>query len=112
MPSPQAPRIAINRPPPKPNVALVAAREAAPSWRVFKSDGTVAAMLARWGKEAGWRVEWKDAPEIAITGDSELDKPDFISAAEAVISSAKGMGYRLRAKAYQDKVLEIREDKQ
>ena len=87
---------------------MLAARPA-PSWIVQKSDGTVAGMLARWGKEAGWTVHWApDAPEILITGDGKVDQPDFLSAADFVISDAKAKGYAIKAKAFTDNVLEIR----
>jgi hypothetical protein len=109
MPSPQAPRIAINKPQPKPAASAPAvAPVRAPVWTVQAKDGTVAAMLARWGKEAGWSVRWVDAPDIQITGDGQVDKPDFLSAADLVITDARAKGYRIKAKAFADNVLEIR----
>jgi hypothetical protein len=109
MPSPQAPRIAINKPLPKSaSVAPPPAVPRPPNWAVKASDGTVAAMLARWAKDAGWSVHWVDAPEIRITGDGQVDKPDFLAAADLVISDARAKGYRIKAKAFADNVLEIR----
>ncbi len=80
----------------------------APVWRIQKSDGTVANLLARWAKDAGWKVHWEGAPDIAITGDSEVGKPDFVSAADFVVSDLKAKGHPIKAKAFADNVLVIK----
>lgn len=96
-----------------PQVASVPAaltRPAAPaitSWSVQKADETIEHMLLRWAKEAGWRVVWQGAPSVAITGDATLSRPDFLQAADYVISQAKTAGYKLRATAYSNKTLVI-----
>jgi hypothetical protein len=107
MPSAQAPRIAINKPAPKTLVTVLGAKPT-PSWLIQQSDLHVASMLTRWGKDAGWVVVWSGGPEIPITGNGRVDRPDFLSAADVVFMDIQSKGYRLQAKAYADKVLEIR----
>ncbi len=79
------------------------------SWSVRKDDQTVEKMLARWASDAGWRVVWKGAPVVQITADSErpLSKPDFVQAADYVITQAKAAGYHIAATAYSDRVLVV-----
>jgi hypothetical protein len=62
-------------------------------------------MLGRWANTAGWKVVWRNAPEIRITGDSELSKVDFLQAADIVISQSKSAGYRIQARAFSNQVL-------
>lgn len=84
---------------------------AAPSmpshWAVRKTDETIERMLERWGRESGWRVVWQGGPTVAITGDSTLQRPDFIQAADYVVNQAKTAGYRIRATAYSNQTLVI-----
>lgn len=82
-------------------------------WEILKSDATLESMLRRWAliSGSGWRVEWKDAPEVKITTDSRIERSDFISAADSVITQARAVGYRISASAYSNKVLVIAEDK-
>ncbi len=90
--------------------APVPATPAAPAmttWTVRKSDETIDRMLARWGRDSGWRVVWEGAPSIPIVGDSQLDRAGFFQAAAYVISQAKASGYRIKATAYRDQVLQI-----
>lgn len=110
MPSPQAPRVAINKPAPKAlaAAAITAAARPVPVFQVLQSDGTVAAMLARWARDNGWTLRWEGVPDIAVTGDSRVDKPDFLSAADAVVTAIRAQGYSIKAKAFSDNVLEIR----
>jgi hypothetical protein len=103
-PSAQAPRVAINRP--VPLAGVLAARPA--SWLVLQSDRNVANMLTRWGKDAGWRVLWDGAPEILITGNTKVERGDFLAAADLVITEARSKGYPLKAKAFSDNVLVIK----
>lgn len=89
---------------------LAATKSAMPtSWSVRKDDQTVERMLARWASDAGWRVVWKGAPAVQITADSErpLAKPDFVQAADYVITQAKAAGYHISATAYSDRVLVV-----
>jgi xanthine/CO dehydrogenase XdhC/CoxF family maturation factor len=110
VPSPTAPRVAVNPAGPKRPTPLTQAlaAQSAPVWLVLPGDRTVANMLARWAKDAGWTVNWNDAPEILITGNGKVDKPDFLSAADFVISDAKAKGYALQARAYGDHVLDVK----
>lgn len=74
-------------------------------WNVRLSDVTVSAMLKRWGTEAGWSVIDQGAPNIQIPTDRVLEKPDFLTAADYVISQAKAAGYQISAASYTNKVL-------
>ena len=67
-------------------------------------------MLTRWGAEAGWRVIWKGGPDVAITTDSKVDRPDFLQAADLVIAQVKTVGYSIKAKAYANNILVISGD--
>lgn len=75
------------------------------SWTVRKVDGSVENMLKRWGQDAGWRVVSKGAPNIEINGDAEVDRRDFLQAADYAITQAKQAGYRIKATAYSNNVL-------
>lgn len=101
------------------SAALDGARAAAPlsasmggprgvgPWAVRKSDGTVENMLKRWGQDAGWRVLTKGVPNIEIHGDAEVDRREFLHAADYAITQAKQAGYRIKATAYSNNVLVI-----
>lgn len=82
------------------------------TWAVRKEDQTVEKMLARWAAEAGWRVVWKGAPMVQITADSDrpLTKPDFVQAADYVITQAKSAGYKISGTAYANQVLVVTGD--
>lgn len=90
--------------------AVTAAKPVMPtSWSIRKDDQNIEKMLARWAADAGWRVVWKGAPLIQITADSDrpLKKPDFVQAADYVITQAKTVGYSIAATAYADQVLVV-----
>ena len=72
-----------------------------------KADESVERMLQRWGKDAGWRVLWQGAPSMPIVGDADVDRPDFLQAADYVITQARAAGYHIKATAYSNKVLQI-----
>lgn len=74
-------------------------------WAVKKTDGTVENMLKRWGQDAGWRVLSKGAPTVEIHGDAEVDRREFLHAADYAITQAKQAGYRIKATAYSNNVL-------
>lgn len=74
-------------------------------WSVKKTDGNVESMLKRWGQEAGWRVLSKGAPTVEIHGDAEVDRREFLHAADYAITQAKQAGYRIKATAYSNNVL-------
>lgn len=93
-------------------IAGPAAAPSAPavsSWSVRKADQTIESMLARWGKDAGWRVIWKGAPTVEITADADrpLTHPSFLQAADYVVTQAKSVGYQIKATAYSNQVLVI-----
>ncbi|MEJ8838094.1 TrbG/VirB9 family P-type conjugative transfer protein [Ramlibacter sp. AN1133] len=90
---------------PSPGAAVAAA--GAQKFAMRKTDEFVDRMLTRWARECGWRVIWQGAPAIAITGDAEIDRPDFLQAADLVVKHAKAAGYRIAATAYRDQVLQI-----
>ena len=93
---------------PPPATQMLSAKSA-PVWLVQQSDMTVANMLSRWAKEAGWTVSWTaDAPVIRVTGNGRVDMPDFKAAAEVVLTDVKSKGYSIKAKAFADNVLEVR----
>ena len=79
------------------------------TWQILKADANMEAMLKRWAGSSGWTLQWKGVPEVRITGDSKLDRPNFLAAADYVIAQAKGVGYRIKATAYSNKVLVISE---
>ena len=85
----------------------VAAKPAAAIWTVRATDESIQKMLERWANAAGWKVVWRNAPAIRITGDSELSKVDFLQAADIVISQSKTAGYRIQARAFSNQVLLI-----
>lgn len=77
---------------------------------VKTTDATVDALLRRWGAEYGWRVISKNAPEIKINGEAQFSKPNFLEAADVVISQARQAGHQIKATAYSDNVLVISKD--
>jgi outer membrane protein OmpA-like peptidoglycan-associated protein len=81
------------------------------TWQIRKSDATLQAMLKRWAINSGWTVEWKDAPEVKINRDITVNRAEFITAADYVISQAKAVGYHIKASAYSNNVLVVSEDK-
>ena len=79
------------------------------SWSIRKDDQTIEKMLDRWGREAGWRVIWKGAPTVEITADAArpLSHPNFLQAADYVVTQARSVGYQIKATAYSNQVLVI-----
>ena len=88
-----------------PSISSPALTRGVGPWAVRKSDGTVENMLKRWGQDAGWRVLSKGAPNIEIHGDAEVDRREFLHAADYAITQAKQAGYRIKATAYSNNVL-------
>ncbi len=82
-------------------------------WEIRKTDATLEAMLRRWGKDSGWQVVLKGAPEIRITADQEVKEvegADFVQAADFVITQAKKIGFRIKGSAYSNNVLVLTEE--
>jgi hypothetical protein len=79
-------------------------------WQVRLTDQSLEQMLRRWAAESGWKLLWQGGARIAITGDSELERPDFLQAADYVVSQARAAGYRLKATAYRNQVLVVSEE--
>lgn len=79
------------------------------SWSIRKEDQTIEKMLDRWGREAGWRVIWRGAPTVEITADAArpLSHPNFLQAADYVVTQARSVGYQIKATAYSNQVLVI-----
>jgi hypothetical protein len=92
-----------------PAPVLAASQVPITAWAVRKSDQNIENMLGRWGKDAGWRVIWKGAPTVEITADAErpLSRPDFLQAADYVVTQARSVGYQIKATAYSNQVLVI-----
>ncbi|ABE47308.1 TcpQ domain-containing protein [Polaromonas sp. JS666] len=82
------------------------------AWSIRKADQNIENMLGRWAKDAGWKVVWKGAPTVEITADAErpLSHPDFLQAADYVVTQAKSVGYHIKATAYSNQVLVITGD--
>lgn len=78
-------------------------------WTVRKSDQNIERMLDRWANDSGWKVIWKGAPAVQITADAErpLNYPEFLQAADYVVTQAKAAGYQIKATAYSNQVLVI-----
>jgi len=78
-------------------------------WSIRRSDKNIKALLERWAIESGWTFIWKDAPELQISADDvqTLTQPNFIAAADYVVSQANKKGYRLTGTAHSNKVLVI-----
>lgn len=87
----------------QPSVAGI--RTHAGPWLVRQVDGTVENMLSRWASESGWKLIAKNVPHIAIHGDAEVERSDFLQAADYAITQAKSAGFRIRATAYSNNVL-------
>lgn len=77
------------------------------AWAMSKSDETIQRMLDRWAKASGWRLVWEGGPNVPITGDAVVERSDFLQAAEVVVRQLKGAGYRIRATAHSNNVLQI-----
>jgi len=87
-----------------------AAAPAPRMWAVRKADETVERMLSRWAADAGWKLVWRGAPAIAITGDLSFESADFLQAVEHVIKQSQAAGHRLRATAHPNQWLVISGD--
>lgn len=87
--------------------AVAASRQA--GWTVRKADQTIEKMLERWASDSGWKVIWKGAPNVDITADAvrPLTHPDFLQAADYVVTQAKSAGYRIKATAYSNQILVV-----
>jgi len=81
------------------------------TWQMRATDFNVQGVLQRWGNDSGWQVIWKNGPEIKVLSDSEpLIRDGFVSAADYVMAYARSMGYRIKGRAYQNRVLVITEN--
>lgn len=79
-------------------------------WQMRAMDVSVRGVLQRWANDAGWQLIWKNGPEIKVSGNAELVRDGFVSATDYVISQARTYGHRIRAHAYNNKVLVITAD--
>lgn len=77
------------------------------SWKLRATDETVNRVLQRWADEAGWRLIWKSGTEIRVTGDAELVRDGFVSAADYLLVQARSYGYRIKGHAYNNRVLVV-----
>lgn len=77
------------------------------TWKLRATDGNVQRLLQRWADEAGWRLIWKNGPDVMITGDAELVRDGFVSAADYVLAQAASFGHRIKGRAYNNKVLVV-----
>lgn len=104
-----APTVApISQPPPAPSSTTqmrVATSGENEQWQMLEGDRTVAAMLARWGEAAQWKVVWNAKVQVPVTGSAVVHQPDFKTAADYVMHQVAAAGYRLRATAKGDKTL-------
>lgn len=76
-------------------------------WQMRAADVSVQGVLQRWARDAGWQLIWKNGPDIRVTADAELIRDGFVSAADYLVSQARGYGHRIRANAYNNKVLVV-----
>ena len=94
-------------------VAAMVPTRAPAKWEIKKTDATLEAMLRRWGKDSGWQVVLKGAPEVRITADQEVKEvegADFVKAANFVITQARKIGFRIKGSAYSNNVLVLTEE--
>lgn len=77
------------------------------SFAMRKTDESIERMLQRWAKDSGWKLVWQSAPSIRITGDAEVDRTDFLQAADLVVKQVNAAGYHVKATAYSNNVLQI-----
>lgn len=91
---------------PKPPAMLNLADTAQP-WRVLERDQTVQNMLSRWASEAQWQVVWNAKERIQITGDAQMPRQTFQSAAQEVIKQAAAVGYRVRLTNKDDRTIVV-----
>lgn len=77
------------------------------TWKLRATDGNVQRLLQRWADEAGWRLIWKNGPDVMITGDAVLVRDGFVSAADYVLAQAASFGHRIKGRAYNNKVLVV-----
>ncbi len=76
-------------------------------WEIRQSDRTLEQTLHRWAAESGWKLIWMEAPSIPISGNTELDRPDFLRAADFLIAQVRAAGHRLKATAYNNQTLVV-----
>ncbi len=76
-------------------------------WHMRASDVNVHGVLQRWANDAGWQLIWKNGPDIKVSGDAEMIRDGFVSAADYLVSQARGYGHRIKAHAYNNKVMVV-----
>lgn len=76
-------------------------------WYMRASDMNVRGVLQRWANDAGWQLIWKNGPDIKVSGDAEMIRDGFVSAADYLVSQARGYGHRIKAHAYNNKVMVV-----
>lgn len=90
--------------------ASAAVAQAGPQlWEMRRTDQTMEGVLKRWAGESGWRLVWRNGPDVAITGDASFSRESFISAADYVVTQARAAGYRITATSYSNNTLVISE---
>lgn len=80
-------------------------------WEILATDGTLRKTLERWAQMANWEIVWTDLPEFKNPGYVKLEKRDFLSACDYVLSkaktAAKEAGFEIFITAYPNRVLVI-----
>lgn len=80
-------------------------------WEILATDETLKKTLERWAKAANWQIVWSDLPEFKNPGYVKLEKRDFLTACDYVLSKAKAAakeaGFEVFVTAYPNHVLVI-----
>lgn len=83
-------------------------------WEILTADGTLRKTLERWAQVANWEIVWTDLPEFKNPGYVKLEKRDFLSVSDYVLSKAKNAakeaGFEIFITAYPNRVLVISKD--
>jgi hypothetical protein len=90
-------------------VASKASAVATPRFDVLASDRNLREVLARWGKEVGWKQKWtidKDIP-VEATADADLLGSDFKNAVRKLLSSTDLTDRPLQPCFHTNKVLRV-----
>jgi outer membrane protein OmpA-like peptidoglycan-associated protein len=81
-------------------------------WELRQTDVDMERMFARWARDAGWKLVWKEGPVIEINGDAQLPRREFLDAVRYVVTQARKKSFRINATAYnEDRTLVIESEK-
>jgi len=89
------------------NAETLPGRPVARNFDIFAGDLTVSAVLQRWARQSGYRLDWVARIDPPVTGEPTHDTGQFPEAASRVIAGLRASGHPLRLDVPSEHVVRV-----